>query len=191
VEGLSRASTPEKRVYLMAHFDHPRELTPPALEGLDRLIRAGVICVNQCPILRGINHEPEVLEELFRRLSLAGTTPYYLFQGRPTEGNEAFELPIVEGYLAFEEARRRVSGLAKRARFCMSHETGKVEMVGLDDRRMYLRYHRAADPANEGRFLVFHRDDGAFWLDQLVPVEETETPRFDAPDLFEMATGPE
>ena len=191
VEGLSRHSTKEKRVYLMAHFDHPRELTAPALEGLDVLIRAGVICVNQCPILRGINDSPAVLEDLFRRLSLAGVPPYYLFQGRPTEGNEPYELPIVAGYHAFEEAKKRVSGLAKRARFCMSHETGKIEIVGVDAARMYLRYHRARNPADEGRFMVFHRDDDAGWLDALRPVDEAATPRFPATDRFEMAAGPE
>jgi KamA family protein len=171
VEGLSRFSTPDKRIYLMAHFDHPRELTEPAVEGLKRLIAAGVICVNQCPLLRGINDDVDVLEELYNRLSYIGVPPYYLFQGRPTAGNEPYEVPMVEGYRIFEEAKSRVSGLAKRARFCMSHETGKLEIVGVDERHIYLRYHRAKDPRNEGRFLVCHRDDEAFWLDQLHPVK--------------------
>nr|PZM91249.1 MAG: hypothetical protein DIU72_10400 [Pseudomonadota bacterium] len=52
----------------------------------------------------------------------------------------------------------------------MSHESGKIEIVGVDDRHIYMRYHRAKNPADEGRFMVFQRDDGAFWLDQLVPV---------------------
>ncbi|HEU4394209.1 MAG TPA: radical SAM protein [Planctomycetota bacterium] len=191
VQGLSRNSTPEKRVYLMAHFDHPRELTEPALRALDTLIRAGVICVNQCPIIRGINDSPDTLETLFRRLSFAGVPPYYLFQGRPTEGNEPFEVPIVEGYFAFEEAKKRVSGLAKRARFCMSHETGKIEVVGVDRDLMYLRYHRARDPADEGRFMVFRRDDRAYWLDSLVPADGGRPPALEAAGPYEMAVGPE
>jgi lysine 2,3-aminomutase len=171
VAGLAKASTPEKRVYLMAHFDHPRELTEPAIEGLNTLIRAGVICVNQCPLIRGVNDDPEVLAEMYRTLSFIGVPPYYLFQGRPTAGNEPYEVPIVEGYRIFEEAKRRVSGLAKRARFCMSHATGKIEIVGVDAERIYLRYHRAKNPADEGRFIVCHRDDEAYWLDQLTPVD--------------------
>ena len=162
-------STPDRRIYLMAHFDHPRELTPEALTGLARAQEAGLAVVNQCPVIRGVNDDPEVLAELFRRLSFVGVAPYYLFQGRPTAGNKPFETTIVESYTAFEAAKTRVSGLAKRARLVMSHATGKIEIVGLDERYLYLRYHRARDAADEGRFMVFHRDDDACWLDDLEP----------------------
>jgi len=179
LQGLAKHSSPEKRIYVMAHFDHPRELTEPAIEGIDALLRAGVVVVNQCPLIRGINDDPSVLAEMFRKLSYVGAPQYYLFQGRPTAGNEPFEIPIVEGYLLFEEAKRRVSGLAKRARFAMSHESGKVEIVGVDDSFIYLRYHRAKDPRDEGRFMVFHRDDDAYWLDQLTLVENMGMSRLD------------
>jgi KamA family protein len=163
-------STKEKRIYLMAHFDHPRELTAEAVEGIDCFIRNGVICCNQNPLLAGINDDPEVLAQLFRKLSFVGCPPYYLFQGRPTAGNRGFAVPIVRGYRIFEDAKKRVSGLAKRLRFVMSHESGKIEIVGVDSQFMYLRYHRAKDPANEGRFMIFHHNPDAYWLDDLTPV---------------------
>jgi lysine 2,3-aminomutase len=166
---LRRHSTAQKRIYMMAHFDHPRELTEPAIEALNTLMECGVVCVNQCPIIKGVNDSAEVLIELFRKLAFIGCPPYYLFQGRPTAGNEPYEVPLVRGYQIFEEAKRHLSGLGKRARFVMSHESGKIEMVGLDDSHIYLRYHRAKNPADEGRFMVFERDDNAYWLDQLCP----------------------
>ena len=52
----------------------------------------------------------------------------------------------------------------------MSHETGKVEVVGVDDEHIYARYHRAKDPADLGRFMIYERDDDAYWLDQLRPI---------------------
>jgi lysine 2,3-aminomutase len=164
-------STAEKRIYIMAHFDHPRELTESAIKGIDCLQRSGAIVVNQCPLLRGINDNSEILAEMFRKLSFIGAPQYYLFQGRPTEGNLPYTVPIVRGYTLFEDAKKQVSGLAKRARFVMSHETGKIEIVGVDERHMYLRYHRAKDPADEGRFMIFERDDDALWLDDLKPVD--------------------
>ena len=164
-------STPQQRIYLMAHFDHPRELTPLAIQGIDSCIRNGVICVNQCPLLRGINDDPSVMSELYSTLSYIGCTPYYLFQGRPTAGNEPYEVPIVEGWTIFQQALKRGSGLSRRARFCMSHETGKVEVVGIDDEHIYLRYHQAKDLDDLGRFFVRQRDDKAYWLDQLQPLE--------------------
>ncbi len=163
-------STPERRIYLMAHFDHPRELTEPAIAGIDACIRNGVICVNQCPLIKGVNDDAATLAELYAALSYIGCPAYYLFQGRPTAGNEPYEVPIVRGWRIFQEALRRGSGLAKRARFCMSHETGKVEILAVDDAHIYLRYHQAKDAANLGRFFIRRRNDEAYWLDQLEPV---------------------
>lgn len=170
LDAISTYSLPDRRIYVMAHFDHPRELTPDAVRGIRALQKAGAIVVNQCPLVRGINDKPRVLREMFEKLSFIGAPQYYVFQGRPTAGNAPYEVPIVEGYFIIEEAKRNLSGLAKRARFVMSHESGKIEIVGVDDRHIYMRYHRAKNPADEGRFMVFQRDDDAFWLDQLVPV---------------------
>jgi len=169
---LSHHSTRNKRIYVMCHFNHPRELTEPARLGLDLLMKAGVMTVNQSPIINGINCKPETLAELMRELSFIGVPPYYFFQCRPTEGNLPFDVPLVRSYEVLEEAKRRISGLAKRTRFVMSHELGKIEMVGLTARHIYLRFHRARHPKNEGKFMIFHRNDDAFWLDDLVPAEE-------------------
>ena len=160
-------STPTQRIYLMAHFDHPRELTELAIEGIDACIRNGVICVNQCPLIRGINDDPRVLAELFGKLSFIGCPPYYLFQGRPTAGNEPYEVPLVQGWSIFQQALTRGSGLARRARYCMSHERGKVEVLGIDAEHVYLRYHQAKFPGDLGRFFIRRRNDEAYWLDQL------------------------
>ncbi len=163
-------STPEQRIYLMAHFDHPRELTEPAIAGINACIDNGVICVNQCPLIKGINDDAATLAELYATLSYIGCPAYYLFQGRPTAGNEPYEVPIVRGWHIFQEALRHGSGLARRARFCMSHETGKVEILAVDDAHIYLRYHQAKNPADLGRFFIRRRNDEAYWLDQLEPV---------------------
>lgn len=165
---LSRHSRPRRRIYIMAHFNHPRELTAEAVLGVHELLRAGVIVTNQTPLLRGVNDSSEVLAELFRSLSFLGVPPYYLFQCRPTRGNAGFAVPMVEGYRHFEDAHRRVSGLAKRARYVMSHDLGKIEIVGVDRDRIYLKFHRARRPEDAGRLLVFTRDDRAAWLDDLL-----------------------
>ena len=168
VDLLSEESGPGGRVYVMTHFDHPRELTDPAIEAVDRLVRHGIICANQCPIAAGINDDAAVLRELFEVTTAAGCPQYYLFQGRPTYGNAPFRVPIVRGWELFSRARVHVSGLGRRARFCMSHESGKIEVVGVDERHIFARYHRARDAVDHDRMLVCERDDSAVWLDDLV-----------------------
>jgi len=190
-EAFRNHSTPTQRIYLMAHFDHPRELTDVAVAGIDCFIRNGVICVNQCPLIKGVNDDPAVLSRLFRELSFVGCPPYYLFQGRPTAGNEPYEVPIVRGWHIFNEAICLGSGLARRARFVMSHETGKIEVLAVDEKRIYLRYHRAKDPAQRGQFMIFKRNDDAYWLDQLEPEEGSGALRFAPPSRFDVVDGPE
>lgn len=165
LEMIRKYSTKEKRIYLMAHFNHPRELSAKALEALDLLRDAGAIIVNQTPLLRGINSDPEVLTELFRKLSFIGVPPYYVFQCRPTLGNRLFELPLEEAYEIFEQAKAGCSGLAKRARFVMSHATGKIEVVGKTAEAVYFKYHQAADPSDMGRFMAFRSNPSAYWFD--------------------------
>lgn len=191
LEMFAKYSTPNKRIYVMNHFDHPRELTGEAVDCMDKLIRAGVIMTNQCPLIAGINDDPQVLSDMFRRLSWIGCPPYYLFQGRPTAGNDPYKVPIVRGWEIFREALRHGSGLARRARFVMSHETGKIEILAVDDKHIYLRYQRAKDADLRGRFLVYKRDDAAYWLDDLEPAEGGDTPRFARDSLLGTLDGPE
>ena len=190
-EAFRHFSTPLKRIYLMAHFDHPRELTDEAVKGIDCFIRNGVICCNQCPLIKGINDDPLVLTELYRKLSFIGCPPYYLFQGRPTQGNEPYEVPIVRGWEIFSEAIRHGSGLARRARYVMSHETGKVEIMAVDERHIYLRYLRAKDEALRGQFMIYRRNDDAYWLDELEPSEGLGAPKFERTPRDLVDEGPE
>ena len=132
-----------------------------------------------------------VLADMFRKLSWIGCPPYYLFQGRPTAGNEPYEVPIVRGWDIFREALRHGSGLARRARFVMSHATGKVEIAGVDEQHIYLRYQRAKEASLRGRFLVYKRNDKASWLDDLEPVELALAPTFAAESMFDVVDGPE
>ena len=164
-ELVEKYSTPDKAIYFMTHFIHPGELTEPAVEALWRLRRAGGIVTNQCPLIRGINDTPAVLADLLQKLSFAGAAPYYVFQCRPSLGNRAYTLPIETGYEIFDAAMARVSGLAKRPRFVLSHTTGKVEILGMNRRCIFLKYHRAASDDDSGRFLAVRRNPEAYWLD--------------------------
>ena len=172
LEMFRKYSTNEKKIYVMAHFNHPRELTEKAVEGLNALMNSGVSLVNQTPLVKGVNDDPDVLTELFSKLSFIGVPPYYVFLCRPTLGNETYSVPIEEGYEIFEKARIRCSGLAKRARLVMSHESGKIEVVGMTQDQIFFKYARAASHENNARFLAFYRDPKAAWFDDYKEASE-------------------
>jgi KamA family protein len=165
LEMIEKYSTVEKRIYIMAHVNHPVELTDVAVEGFGMLQKAGAITVNQTPLIAGVNDDPAVLSELFNDLSYIGVPPYYVFQCRPTQGNRVFSVPVERSYEIFEQARANSSGLAKRARLVMSHATGKIETVGLTDTHVFFKYLRAHKESNDSRFLIYERNPNAYWFD--------------------------
>jgi KamA family protein len=165
---LHRFSPPSRPIYIMNHFSHPRELTSEARDTIQALKETGVVMMNQSPIIRGVNDSPKTLHDLYLELMGLGVMPYYLFLCRPTRGNRMFTVPIVEAYQILQEAFDGLPGLARTARLAMSHQSGKLEITGVDAEHVYLRYHRAADPSTRGRHLTFRRNDRAVWLDELV-----------------------
>lgn len=185
-EMIETYSTGSKKIYIMTHFVHPRELTEQAINSVHLMQKAGALIANQTPLIRELNDNPHVLAELFGKLSFIGAVPYYIFQCRPSLGNRPYTVPIEEGYQIIEQAKALVSGLAKRLRFVMSHSTGKIEIVGLTKNRVYFKYHRAADDADSGRFLVLKRNPSAYWLD-----DYDEIIREYAVDLPYRSYGPE
>jgi lysine 2,3-aminomutase len=162
---IEKNSTKRKRIYVMTHFVHPRELTDVAVEAVALLQKTRAKLANQTPLIRGVNDDPKVLAELLARLSFIGAVPYYIFQCRPALGNKAYTVPIEEGYEIVEQAKSRVSGLAKRARYTMSHSSGKIEIVGKTKDYVYFKYHRAFRDEDSGRFMVFKSNPNAYWFD--------------------------
>jgi lysine 2,3-aminomutase len=164
-EMLGAYSTQGHKIYVMAHFVHPQELTDAAIKAVNLLQKAGVEIANQTPLIKGVNDNPTVLAELLAGLSFIGAVPYYIFQCRPASGNKTYTVPIETGYEIIEKAKAMVSGLAKRVRFVMSHSTGKIEIIGRTNDCVYFKYHRAALDADSGRFLIFKSNPAACWFD--------------------------
>lgn len=164
---LAKHGRPEARIHVMAHFNHPRELTDQAVRCVAALQSAGAIVVNQTPLLRGVNDDPAVLGELLDRLSWAGVTPYYIFQNRPVAGNADFVVPLAEGFRIVEEAKARTSGLGKRVKYVMSHATGKIEILAVAGDQIYLKYHQAKRPEDFGAFMIRPLPESAGWFDDL------------------------
>ncbi|MCH5584757.1 KamA family radical SAM protein [Shimazuella sp. AN120528] len=169
---LERYSTLENRLYVMAHYNHPRELTVEAYRAIEALQKAKVTVVNQTPVLKGINDNPAVLTELLDKLSWAGVTPYYFFQNRPVKGNSSFVLTLKEAYEIIENAKAKTSGLGKRVRYVMSHSSGKIEILAINNGKIYLKYHQARNPKFYGHFMVLDCPDEAAWFDDLPGSQE-------------------
>lgn len=165
---IARFSFEDMKIYLMVHFNHPRELTPLATRKLELAQQKGLTLFNQTPLLRGINDNPDVLASLFEGLSKRGITPYYLFHCRPTKGNEAFMLTLQEGLEIVKETRKKLNGLAKCFHYVGSHSTGKIEVVGVTDEQIILKYHQPQNPIDQDKIMMWSLYEHVYWFDEIV-----------------------
>jgi lysine 2,3-aminomutase len=98
-------------VYVNVHFNHPDELTPPALTALGRLADAGIPLGSQTVLLKGVNDEPAIMKELMQRLLMARVKPYYIYQADVVAGAEHFRTAVEKGVEIIRALRGWTSGL--------------------------------------------------------------------------------
>lgn len=97
---------------LVAHFNHPRELTPEADAAIDALAGAGIPVFNQSVLLRGVNDDVDTLAALCEGLLERGVRPYYLHHPDLTVGTGHLRVSLDDGLRIHGALRRRVAGLA-------------------------------------------------------------------------------
>lgn len=98
--------------YINTHFNHPRELTPAAVKGLEMLADAGIPLGCQTVLLKGVNDDVDVMKELMQKLLAARVRPYYIYQCDNQAGIEHFKTTIEKGLEIVEGLRGWTSGLA-------------------------------------------------------------------------------
>jgi len=99
-------------LYINTHFNHPRELTPAAVEALGRLADAGIPLGCQTVLLKGVNDDVEVMKELMQKLLAARVRPYYIYMCDQVAGAEHFRTTIEKGLEIIQGLRGWTSGLA-------------------------------------------------------------------------------
>lgn len=151
----------KKRVFVPLHIVRPREVTSELAAVRKRF--ADYIFQTQTPLLRGINDDPLLLRDLWYRLTAAGILPYYIFQCRPTTGNERFLLTLGEGHRIFATAQSHCTGVAKLGRYVMSTGSGKWEIIGEDRQGIILRCHQGVNPSMVGT--IRRVDPNVVWWD--------------------------
>lgn len=98
-------------IYINTHFNHPIELTEEAEKAIEALADSGIPLGNQSVLLKGINDDPKVLTELFRKLLKFRVKPYYLYQADLVEGTHHFRTPLGKGMEIMQKLQGNLSGM--------------------------------------------------------------------------------
>jgi lysine 2,3-aminomutase len=109
---LLDALRPFHPLWVMTHFNHPKELSETARAACRRLADAGFPVMNQTVLLRGVNDHAETLKTLFRGLVRERVRPYYLLQMDPVRGTSHLRTPLQRGVEIMEQLQGRLSGIA-------------------------------------------------------------------------------
>lgn len=164
-----------KNLAIMAHFNHPVELSTDAVKQAIKRIRAtGAQIRSQSPIMRNINADAGVWAELWRKLVNLNCIPYYMFVARDTGAQHYFKVPLVEAWDIFQQAYQNVSGVCRTVRGpSMSATPGKVQMLGVTvihgKKVMAFRFLQGRNPDWVAKPFFAEYDDKAIWLDDLKP----------------------
>jgi lysine 2,3-aminomutase len=99
-------------LFVVTHFNHPRECTEEARVACERLVDHGVPVENQTVLLRRVNSSARTIADLNHRLLSWRVRPYYLHQGDLAQGTGHLRTPLAVGLGILEELRGHTSGLA-------------------------------------------------------------------------------
>ena len=99
-------------IWMSVHFLHPEECTPEAKQAGTRLVDAGIPLGSQTVLLKGVNDEVSIMQQLVHKLLLMRVRPYYLYQCDPISGSSHFRTPVSKGLEIIQGLRGFTTGYA-------------------------------------------------------------------------------
>lgn len=91
---VERGRTLGKDVVLHTHFNAPEEITWITQKAMAVLFERGIFVRNQSVLIRGVNHVPERMQVLVKRLSYVNVHPYYVYMHDMVKGVEDLRTTI-------------------------------------------------------------------------------------------------
>uniref|UniRef100_A0A0C1NF37 Lysine 2,3-aminomutase n=1 Tax=Tolypothrix bouteillei VB521301 TaxID=1479485 RepID=A0A0C1NF37_9CYAN len=165
------------QIIIQCHFDHPREISTTTICALENLQKAGCLLTSQIALMKGINDSPETLTELFKQLHRHSVIPQYIFHPRPVKHATHFQLPIVEGMHLIETVRQQCSGPVKRFRYILTHENGKLELVGIlpgSPIQLVAKWQQVRRGLENSGVILLPIDEQTYWLEETRPVSSDQ-----------------
>ena len=95
---------------MVLHANHPNELDGSTAESARRMKDSHITVLNQAVLLKGINDQVNVLQQLSEKLFEQGILPYYLFTLDPVKGAAHFDIPDEEAVKLHQQMQAVLPG---------------------------------------------------------------------------------
>jgi lysine 2,3-aminomutase len=113
IRGIGRYHIPGKReIIIVTHFEHAYEITPQAMEAVQKFRRFGMEVYNQL-VFTYFNSRKFEASFLRQNLRLIGVTPYYTFNTKGKEETNDFRVPITRLLQEQKEEARLMPGTVR------------------------------------------------------------------------------
>ena len=148
VEMLAKFHLPGRReLCVVTHFQYPYEVTPEALQAVQRLRKSGLSVYNQ-QVYTFYNSRRFESVALRRLLRLIGVDPYYMFNMKGKEETNRYRVPIARILQEIKEEARLVPGLMRTdepvynipkigKNYLRARQHHRVIMIKANGRRVY------------------------------------------------------
>lgn len=137
-----------KQITIIAHINHPAEITDDCQKVIKVLSNIGVQFRGQPTIVKGVNDNVEILVDLQRKFIDSGIISYYLTLFMPVKGVEQYALTLDIAYKLVSKSKQQLNGLEKKGVLLASHDFGKFEICGFyptieNPQKIILKWHQA------------------------------------------------
>lgn len=172
---FDKVMSSDKHLAIMAHFSHPVELqTDIVKKAIRKLRNVGVKIRTQSPVIKHVNDNSQVWEDMWKEQVHLGLIPYYMFVERDTGPKQYFEIPLSEVFEIYRNSYSNISGLNRTVRGpVMSATHGKVMIEGISEifgeKVFVLNFIQARDPNWVKKPFFAKYDETSTWFDQLTP----------------------
>ena len=129
VKIISKYQSDEHPIYIGTQFNHPNEITKESKKACKLLSDAGFMLYNQSVLLKDVNDDDKVLEELFKKLLCMKVRPYYLYHCMPVLGTKHLRTTVRKGVELMQKLQGRISGLAIPQYIIATKEGGKIPVA--------------------------------------------------------------
>ena len=122
------------KVHVSTQFNHACEITPEAVNAIDKLVDHGVLVRNQMVLLHNINDDKYCIQKTNEESQKYRVIPYYLFHPKDIKGTEHFQVDISKGLEIMKHLEGRTSGMCKPTYVDNSPcGLGKVPLVPIEN----------------------------------------------------------
>lgn len=159
----------------MAHFNHPTEMkTDVVKKAIKNILATGAQIRTQSPIMKHINDNPIIWENMWKEQVKLGMIPYYMFIARDTSAQEYFAVTLEDALETYNKAYKNISGVVRTVRGpSMSAAPGKVQLLGINEingeKVFMLKFLQARNTDWLEKPFCAKYDPNAIWLDDLKP----------------------